>query len=111
METIVNGEDFVPKDTIVRRIQDIRAGPNNDRQTDHYLGIWDYPLKKDCTWEPIENMYDQEELVETYEKWMKTDNEQLDISSMSINIYLKYVLEFELLSRGYLRRRRLFCRN
>ena len=42
--------------------------------------VWeDYPLQKDYTWEPIENLYGQEELVETYEKWLKSDNERLDI--------------------------------
>jgi hypothetical protein len=50
------------------------------RKVDHYLVVWEgYPLQKDCTWEPIENVYDQEELVQTYEKWLKADNERLDI--------------------------------
>jgi hypothetical protein len=58
----------------------ISSGPNKDRKSDHYLVVWeDYPLQKDYTWEPIENLYDQEELVETYEKWLKADNERLDI--------------------------------
>ena len=49
-------------------------------KSDHYLVIWEgYPLKKDYTWEPIENLYGQEELVESYEKWLKTDNKRLDI--------------------------------
>ena len=48
-------------------------------KSDHYLVIWEgYPLKKDYTWEPIENLYDQEELAKTYEKWLKTENERLD---------------------------------
>ena len=39
-------------------------------KSDHYLVIWEgYPLKKDYTWEPIENLYGHEELVETYEQW------------------------------------------
>ena len=38
----------------------------------------DYPLKKDYTWQPIENLYDHEELAETYEKCLKTENERLD---------------------------------
>jgi hypothetical protein len=43
-----NGEDFVPKDIIARRIQDICAGPNKGRKADHYLVIWEgYSLKKD----------------------------------------------------------------
>ena len=41
--------------------------------------VWEgYPLKKHYTWEPIENLYDQEELAKTYEKWLKTENERLD---------------------------------
>ncbi len=71
---------FVPKEIIDRRNQDIFTGPNKGRKVDHYLVVWEgYPLQKDYTWEPIENLYDQEELVETYEKWLKTDNERLDI--------------------------------
>ena len=43
--------------------------------------IWEvYPLKKDYTWDPIENLYDKEELVETYEKWLNEDNERLEKS-------------------------------
>jgi hypothetical protein len=54
---------FVPKEIIARRIQDIF--------------VWEgYPLQKDYTWDPIENLYDQEELVETYEKWLKADKVQ-----------------------------------
>ena len=46
-EVVDNGEDFVPKDIITRRIKDICAGPNKGRKTDHYLVIWeDYPLKE-----------------------------------------------------------------
>ncbi len=48
--------------------------------------IWEgYPLKKDYTREPIENLYGQEEL-QTYEKWLKTDNEQLDIQKVERKI-------------------------
>jgi hypothetical protein len=76
-------EVFVRKEIID---QDIFAGPNTDlkgRKADHYLVVWeDYPLQKDYTWEPIENLYGQEELVETYEKWLKADNERLDIEEM-----------------------------
>jgi hypothetical protein len=73
-ETTVNVEVFVPKEMIARRIQDIFAGPNKDRKTDHYLVVWeDYPLKKDYTWDLIENLYGHEDLAQTYEKWMKTD--------------------------------------
>jgi hypothetical protein len=56
-------EVFVPKEIIARRIQDIFAGPNKDRKSDHYLVVWEgYPLKKDYTWEPIENLYGHEDL-------------------------------------------------
>ena len=37
-----------------------------------------YPLKKEYTWETIENLYGQEELVESYEKWLQTENARLD---------------------------------
>ena len=72
-------EVFVPKEIIARRIQDIFAGPNKGRKADHYLVVWeDYPLKKDYTWEPIENLYGHEDLAQTYEQWLKTENERLD---------------------------------
>ena len=49
-------EVFVPKEIIARRIQAIFAGPNKGRKADHYLVVWEgYPLKKDYTWEPIED--------------------------------------------------------
>jgi len=77
-EVATTPEVHVPKDIIARRIQDISAGPDKGRKTDHYLVIWKgYPLKKDYTWDPIENLYDQEELVQTYEKCLKEDNERL----------------------------------
>jgi hypothetical protein len=38
-ETTDTVEVFVPKEIIVRRIQDIFAGPNKDRKTDHYLVV------------------------------------------------------------------------
>ena len=72
-------EVFVPKEIIARRIQDIFAGPNKGRKADHYLVVWEgYPLKKDYTWEPIENLYGHEDLAQTYEQWLKTENERLD---------------------------------
>ena len=72
-------EVFVPKEIIARRIQQIFAGPNKDRKADHYLVVWeDYPLEKDYTWEPIENLYGHEDLAQTYEQWLKTENERLD---------------------------------
>jgi hypothetical protein len=41
--------------------------------------VWEgYPLKKDYTWEPIENLYGHEDLVQTYDQWLKTENERLD---------------------------------
>ena len=67
-------EVFVPKG-----IQHIFAGPNKGRKADHYLVVWeDYPLEKDYTWEPIENLYGHEDLAQTYEQWLKTENERLD---------------------------------
>ncbi len=58
----------VPKKIIVRRIQEISDGINKGRKSDHNLVVWeDYPLKKDYTWDPIENLYGHEELVETYD--------------------------------------------
>ena len=72
-------EVFVPKEIIARRILDIFAGPNKGRKADHYLVVWEgYPLKKDYTWEPIENLYGHEDLDQTYEEWLKTENERLD---------------------------------
>jgi hypothetical protein len=72
-------EVFVPKEIIARRIQHIFAGPNKGRKADHYLVVWeDYPLEKDYTWEPIENLYGHEDLAQTYEQWLKTENERLD---------------------------------
>ncbi len=66
-------EVFVPKEIIARRIQAIFAGPNKGRKAEHYLVVWeDYPLKKDYTWEPIENLYGHEDLAQTYEQWLKT---------------------------------------
>jgi hypothetical protein len=48
-ETAGTVEVFVVKEIIDRRIQDI---------FDHYLVVWEgYPLKKDYSWEPIENLY------------------------------------------------------
>ena len=41
--------------------------------------VWeDYPLEKDYTWEPIENLYGHEDLAQTYEQWLKTENERLN---------------------------------
>ena len=72
-------EVFVPKEIIARRIQAIFAGPNKGRKAEHYLVVWeDYPLKKDYTWEPIENLYGHEDLAQTYEQWLKTENERLE---------------------------------
>jgi hypothetical protein len=46
---------------------------------DHYLVVWeDYPLEQDYTWEPIENLYGHEDLAQTYDQWLKTENERLD---------------------------------
>ena len=78
-ETADTVEVFVPKEIIVRRILDIFEGSNKDRKADHYLVVWEgYPLKKDYTWEPIENLYGHEDLTQTYEQWLKTENERLD---------------------------------
>ena len=72
-------EVFVAKKIIARRIQHIFAGSNKGRKADHYLVVWEvYPLKKDYTWEPIENLYGHEDLAQTYEQWLKTENERLD---------------------------------
>jgi hypothetical protein len=78
-ETADTVEVFVPKEIIDRRIQDIFPGPNKGRKADHYLVVWEgYPLKKDYTWEPIENLYGHEDLAQTCEQWLKTENESLD---------------------------------
>jgi hypothetical protein len=62
-----------------KRIQHIFAGPNKDREADHYLVVWeDYPLEKDYSWETIEHLYGHEDLAQTYEQWLKTENERLD---------------------------------
>ncbi len=78
-ETVDTVEVFVAKKIIARRIQHIFAGSNKGRKADHYLVVWEgYPLKKDYTWEPIENLYGHEDLAQTYEQWLKTENERLD---------------------------------
>ena len=78
-QTVNTVEVFVPKEIIARRIQDIFAGPNKGRKTVHNLVVWEvYPLKKDYTWGPIENLYGHEDLAQTYEQWLKTENERLD---------------------------------
>jgi hypothetical protein len=59
-ETADTVEVFVPKEIIDRRIQDITKTEKLiiDRKADHYLVVWEgYPLKKDYTWDPIENLY------------------------------------------------------
>ena len=49
---------------------------NNGRKSDHYLVVWEgYLLKKDYTWEPIENLYGHEDLAQTYEQWLKTEKD------------------------------------
>ena len=41
--------------------------------------VWEgYPLKKDYTWDPIENLYGHEDLTQTYEQCLKTENERFD---------------------------------
>jgi len=76
---------FVPKEIIDRRIQDILAVPNKDRKSEHYLVVWEgYPLKKDYTWEPIENLYGHEDLAQTHEQWMKTENERLSVQGKPV---------------------------
>jgi hypothetical protein len=38
----------VPKEIVTRRIQEISAGINQGRKSDHYVVVWeDYPLKKE----------------------------------------------------------------
>ena len=70
LETDTNGEDFVPKDIISRRI----------RVTETFV-------------QGIENLYDQEEPVETYEKWLKKDNERLDIEERERKIARRLTTE------------------
>ena len=65
-------EVFVPKEIIARRIQHIFPGPNKGRKADHYLVVWEDPLEKDYTWEPIENLYGHEDLAQTYEQWLSS---------------------------------------
>ena len=70
-------EVFVPQEIITRRIQHIFTGPCKGRKVDHYLVVWeDYPLEKDYTWEPIKNLYGHEDLTQTYEHRLKTENER-----------------------------------
>ena len=46
--------------------QEISAGINKGRKSDHYLVVWEgYPLKKDYTWESIENLYGHEDLAQS----------------------------------------------
>jgi len=47
------------------------------------VAVEGYPLKKDYTWEPIENLYGHEELVETHQQWLKTENERLTVRKKS----------------------------
>ena len=45
-ETAGTTDVFVPKEIIVRRIQDICTGSKKGRKADYYLVVWqDYPLK------------------------------------------------------------------
>ena len=61
-QPVRSGEVHLPKDIIARRIQEISAGSNKGRKSDHCLVVREgYPLKTDYTWEPIENLYGQEE--------------------------------------------------
>jgi hypothetical protein len=78
-EAADTAEVFVPKEIIARRIQDIFVGPNKVRKAYHYLVVWeDYPHQKDYTWDPIENLYGHEDLAQTYEQCLKTENERID---------------------------------
>ena len=68
---------FVPKEIIARRIQDICAESNKGRKADHYLVVWEgYPLKKDYTLEPVENLYGYEHLAQTYEHCRAEDRKR-----------------------------------
>ena len=50
-ETADNDEMYVPKEIIVRRLQEISAAMNKGRKSDHYFVVWEgYPRKKDYTW-------------------------------------------------------------
>ncbi len=70
---------FVPKEIIDRRIQDISTESNKGRKAYHYLVVWEgYPLKKDYTLDPIENLYGHEDLAQTYDQSLKTENERFD---------------------------------
>ena len=57
--------------------QEISAGINKGRKSDHYLVVWEgYPQQKDYTWEPIENLYGHEDLAQTYEQWLKGQGQE-----------------------------------
>ena len=46
--------------------------------------VWEgYPQQKDYTWEPIDNLYGHEDLTQTYDQWLKTENERLDSEEIS----------------------------
>jgi hypothetical protein len=78
-EPAANAEVTVRKGIIARRIQEISAGMNKGRKSDHYLVVWEgYPLKRDHNWQPHENLYHHETLIETYEQWLKINNARLD---------------------------------
>ena len=50
-------------------------GPKKGQTADHYLVQWQgYEDPADETWEPIDNLYRHEDLVQEYEVWLKEEN-------------------------------------
>ncbi len=41
-------------------------------------GLGRLPTEEDYTWESIENLYGHEDLPQTYEQWLKTENKRFD---------------------------------
>jgi len=68
-------EEYIPVSIKARRIQKILHGPKKGQTADHYLVQWQgYEDPADETWEPIDNLYGHEDLVQEYEAWLKEEN-------------------------------------
>jgi len=71
--------EYTPLRIVARRLQEIQAGPNKGKNGEHFRVVWEgFSQEKDETWEPIENLYGHEHLVNDYEVWLKAHNLELD---------------------------------
>ena len=59
-----NRIEYIPSRVIAMRIEAILHGANKGKKEEHYHVIWEgFPMEKDYTWEPLENLHGHEELV------------------------------------------------